>query len=79
MTDRSILSVPAVLAAISMIVAGLLVSYLRGPDEGLEKQPLLPTRGSVVASDELAVRVVYPVPLAGSARQISLSQNDPSR
>ena len=79
MADRSLLSVSAVLAAISVIAAGLLVSYLRSSDEGLEKQPSLSMKGSVAASDDPVVRVVYPVPPMGSARQISLSQNEPAR
>ena len=79
MTSRSILSISAVLAAISVIAAGLIVLYLRGINEGRAKQSSLPLKELVAASDELSVRVVYPVPLAGSARQISRPQNERSR
>ena len=62
-----------------MIVAGLSVSYLRGSDEGTENQSSLPIRGNVVISNDPIVRVVYPGPLAGSARQVSPLQNEPAR
>ena len=79
MMGRSILSMSATLAAISMIAAGLLVSYLRGSDESVEKQSSFPAMELVAASNEMVVRVVYPGPIAGSARQTSPSQNLPSK
>lgn len=80
MMGRSILSISATLAAISVIAAGLLVSYLRSSDEGLEQQPSSPRRSLVAASDDPSIRVVYPIPPVGSARQISPpSQNEQSK